>query len=393
VSLRERVLDIHYEDGAWPRWRLDKSFRYALRSLLHASTKPDAASSVHVAQVNAFHRLLNARSLAPPAKSIRIGSVGDWMWTPKPHTLAPSLRAHLDRVDLRVFNLETPIDPLGAVPKHALVRFNACPSLLETWRSPSLVSLINNHALDQGLGGLVRSRAQIERAHWCLGGLVREDAFARFDVGDVSVGAVGCTYGVNPWGHGVRSVPPGIPCVHFDSEKHLTPWSEIEALLAPLRGRDVVIVMAHWGSEYAYWPNAKMRADAYRLIEMGADLIVGSSPHVVQPVEVVSVNGWDPRAPTQLVRTQKADAPRPAIVAFSLGNFVSSMPTIACAIGGLMDVAFAWSSSGMMNIASIDVHATVSSKGQTMFLQEGTVALKRKAEPHALRLASLYIPH
>jgi Bacterial capsule synthesis protein PGA_cap len=393
MNWRERALAIHYEDGAWPRWRLDKSFRYALRSLVHASKKLDAASMQHAAQVHEFYALLKSRVLTPSAKSIRIGAVGDWMWTPKPHTLASSLRELLDGVDLRVFNLETPIDPMNAVPRHAFVRFNAAPALLENWHSPTIVSLINNHALDQGLGGLVRSRAQVESAHLsCLGGLVREDASADLHIGDVTVSAVGCTYGVNPWGHGVRTLPPGIPCVHFGSEKHNAPWREIEALLAPLRKSDLVIVMAHWGSEYAYWPSAKMRADAYRLIEMGADLIIGSSPHVVQPVEVVSVNGWDTRAPTQLVRLKSPAKPQPGVIAFSLGNFVNSMPTIACAIGGVLDVVFTWSSSGTMNVASIDTHATLSSAGQTMLLKEGAAGLRRNAESHASRLASLYLP-
>jgi Bacterial capsule synthesis protein PGA_cap len=393
VSLRERALDIHYEDGAWPRWRLDKSFRYALRSLLHASTRLEPAAAQHAVQVHAFHELLKSRVLTPSAKSLRVGAVGDWMWTPKLHTLAPSLRELLSQVDLRVFNLETPIDPMNAVPRHAFVRFNAAPALLDNWRSPTIVSLINNHALDQGLGGLVRSRAQVERAHLsCLGGLLREDASAHLHIGDVRASALGCTYGVNPWGHGVRTIPLGIPCVHFGSKKHETPWHEIEALLAPLRESDLVIVVAHWGSEYAYWPSAKMRADAYRLIEMGADLIVGSSPHVVQPLEVVSVNGWDTRAPTQLVRLNVPAEPRPGVIAFSLGNFVNSMPTIACAVGGVLDATFTWSSSGALNVASIETHATLSSEGQTMLLQEAAAGLRRNAESHASRLASRYLP-
>jgi poly-gamma-glutamate synthesis protein (capsule biosynthesis protein) len=48
---------------------------------------------------------------------------------------------------------------------------------------------------------------------------------------------------------------------------------------------DVVIVYTHWGSEYATGSNAFQRAAAHEFIDAGADLVIGSHPHVVQEME------------------------------------------------------------------------------------------------------------
>jgi Bacterial capsule synthesis protein PGA_cap len=394
MSVRGRLVDIHYEDGPWPRWRLDQTLRYQLRSLLHADHAPVDAE--HHARSSDYLDRFRTEMRYPAARgalrTLRIAAAGDWMWTPKPHELSAALLAQLGYADLRVFNLETPIDPSRPVPRHAVVRYNADPNLLNYWQPPALVSLVNNHALDQGLAGLASSRDEVAHKHACVGGIQAEHATATIRVRGVTVGAIACTYGVNPWAHGGDAVPPGVPCIHFGSKVHPTPWREVEALLAQIRTCDVRVVLAHWGSEYAYWPSAALRADAYRLIELGADLVVGSSPHVVQPVEVVSVNRWDAAAPIQL----NGDGdPRPGVIAFSLGNFVSAMPTTACAVGGLLDVRFAWAPDGTRDLTGLHVYGTLSARsrhhGRTLLVREASPAAKCKATAHVARLSGKHV--
>ena len=48
---------------------------------------------------------------------------------------------------------------------------------------------------------------------------------------------------------------------------------------------DFLIVYTHWGTEYAPEPNAVIKDQAHKLVEIGADLIIGSHPHVIQPYE------------------------------------------------------------------------------------------------------------
>jgi poly-gamma-glutamate synthesis protein (capsule biosynthesis protein) len=49
---------------------------------------------------------------------------------------------------------------------------------------------------------------------------------------------------------------------------------------------DFIIVYTHWGQEYKLVENEKQTAKAHQFIDAGADLIIGSHPHVVQPIEV-----------------------------------------------------------------------------------------------------------
>ena len=69
---------------------------------------------------------------------------------------------------------------------------------------------------------------------------------------------------------------------------------------------DVVIVCPHWGAEYKTVPTRYQQEFAMQMTEAGADVIIGTHPHVVQPVEwIESENG------------------NRALCYYSLGNYVS----------------------------------------------------------------------
>jgi len=69
---------------------------------------------------------------------------------------------------------------------------------------------------------------------------------------------------------------------------------------------DVVVVSLHWGNEYQHLPTKRQRDIARALVAAGCDVILGHHPHVLQPAEVLEVEG------------------RKALVAYSLGNFISN---------------------------------------------------------------------
>lgn len=89
---------------------------------------------------------------------------------------------------------------------------------------------------------------------------------------------------------------------------------------AASRIADVVIVCPHWGTEYTTRPSAYQKEFAQQMTQAGADLIIGTHPHVVQPVEwVESENG------------------NRALCYYSLGNYVSTQKS-----GISMLEAMAW---------------------------------------------------
>lgn len=78
---------------------------------------------------------------------------------------------------------------------------------------------------------------------------------------------------------------------------------------------DVIIVAMHWGSEYSHTPNDLQKDQAKYLSSLGVDLIIGSHPHVIQPVSYVDNT----------------------LVIYSLGNFISAQKSLGLAkIIGLM---------------------------------------------------------
>jgi hypothetical protein len=88
-------------------------------------------------------------------------------------------------------------------------------------------------------------------------------------------------------------------------------WQESDCFLnriqAARQESDAVIVLAHWGVEYENRPGFIQKAIAEKLIQSGADLIVGQHPHVPQQVEVYP----------------QPDGQRVSLVAYSLGNFLA----------------------------------------------------------------------
>lgn len=144
-----------------------------------------------------------------------------------------------------------------------------------------LLSLANNHSLDAGSTGLDGTRRALQAA------------------------------GIDPLGNG-RVVMREVAGRTFA----FVGWNDLgspseEELVVKVRQADGeadhVIVIVHWGREYQRTPVLPQRELAQRLLDAGADIILGSHPHVVQPLEV--------RAPPG----SKDDA---RLVAYSLGNFV-----------------------------------------------------------------------
>jgi hypothetical protein len=79
----------------------------------------------------------------------------------------------------------------------------------------------------------------------------------------------------------------------------------LASVAAARREADLVVVSTHWGHDFQPAPTESQRALARELIRAGADVILGTGPHVLHPVE-------------------RFPSPRgQALVAFSLGNLIS----------------------------------------------------------------------
>lgn len=86
---------------------------------------------------------------------------------------------------------------------------------------------------------------------------------------------------------------------------------------------DFIIVSCHWGNEYDIKANDFQKRYALLMADLGVDVIIGTHPHTLQPVEYIDgKNGH---------RT---------LVAYSLGNFISGMMEEETQLGGMLSLDF-----------------------------------------------------
>ncbi len=93
-------------------------------------------------------------------------------------------------------------------------------------------------------------------------------------------------------------------------------FSQIEEYAKP---DDLLIVMIHWGNEFATYPYNKQVALAHRFADSGADLILGHHSHVFQGIE------------------QYGDS----LIVYSQGNLAADMPQALCRETGYVKIRIA----------------------------------------------------
>ncbi len=315
-------------------------------------------------------------------------------------SLSPGARDLVASPDLLLGNLETPIDASRPVKRrvYETLHYNAPPEYLDAIADaragrPTILSLCNNHALDQGLDGLAATRsATLSRGFACAGGAGgASEAIASGSAGALRVSSFALTFGVN---QDEANTPAGVPIITFGDPRLPTDWDAVDRLVARARDtpHDLVACLAHWGYEYEYWPDEAMRRDAHELVRRGVDLVVGASPHVVQPVEVVSVDGWDRACPGQVSR---GGQPRAAVIAYSLGNFASIMPTIACQVGAVLTTRWRPRPGGPPELTGLSSSPTVCMRALgDSWLDTRVLTLDEyAARPRPRRPAARYVAH
>lgn len=165
--------------------------------------------------------------------------------------------------DLTIVNLET---TLTTATKKAdkKFRFKADPSYVEILKQGSIeaVSIANNHTMDYLEKGYKDTIKTLENA---------------------SIGYFGYEHKYVTEIRGIKIGVLGYYCMSItDKQKN-----EIKKAIKELRkeGTDIVIIMFHWGIERDYWPNSVQKKLAHFSIDNGADLVLGSHPHVIQGIE------------------------------------------------------------------------------------------------------------
>lgn len=242
-----------------------------------------------------------------------------------------ALKPYIESADYAVANLET---PLGGAPRYSgYPTFSAPDSYAKALVDVGFDLLLtaNNHTLDRRDYGLRRTIDVLDTLKVGHIGTYHNKAHADsvnpmiVDINSIKIAFLNYTYGTN----GITEQGDVI-VNRIDTQK-----IEEDITTAKETGAELVTVCIHWGDEYKLLPNASQQKLADKIFDMGADMIIGSHPHVIQPIEL---------------RPDKATG-RNKLLVYSLGNFISGMRTTDTRGGAMVKVYITRDSLGCPCVA------------------------------------------
>ena len=195
------------------------------------------------------------------------------------------------QADVRICNLECVLSdwgtPWSASPK--VFHFRSDAKNVASLRAAQIdaVSLANNHALDFDYEGLSYMMTNLEEGgiHYAGAGTNICEALepAIWEVKGKTIGLLAFTDNEPAWE--ATEEQPGVWYVPIEVKE-----KRAERLFETVRKTkgevDLLVVSAHWGSNWGYFPPADHLPFAHALIDAGADVIFGHSGHVVRGIEL-----------------------------------------------------------------------------------------------------------
>ena len=223
--------------------------------------------------------------------------------------LSQGYQTEIQAADYFVTNEEFPFSTRGTPAPDKQFTFRVHPEKVKLMQEMGidLVTLANNHALDYGRDAMLDTIDTLDHAGIRHVGAGKNLAEARkpaiVKLNGRTFAFIGATrvYPEADWAAGTNSA--GMFSA-YDGGAQLA-----EEVTAAKQQADYVIAYVHWGIEREEMPNEVQKSIAHRLVDAGADLVVGAHPHVLQGLEYY----------------------QGVPIAYSLGNFVfgSSIPSTA----------------------------------------------------------------
>ena len=288
-----------------------------------AETAPETTAAPQVVTLMAVGDNLIHKSLYTQAKAR--GRDGSYDFAPA----YEGVRELLAKADLACINQETVVASPAAGPPSSYPMFNSPVELGDMVYDLGFraVGLSNNHMLDKGTkGALANLDYWASKPGVTAYGAYRDAADAAqahiLEVNGITFAFLGATFSYN----GLQ-LPrdSGLVMPLLEQEEVLHDLVEIARAAA-----DVVVVSPHWGVEDSQTVTDAQKLLARKLVSWGADIILGTHPHVLQSMEFLEKpNGGH------------------AFVAYSLGNFISAQAAAPNLIGGVLELSIIKENGGV----------------------------------------------
>lgn len=205
--------------------------------------------------------------------------------------------AIFQNADIVFSNLEAPFGETGEVFPQKTYTFQVGPDLINVLMAGkiNLVSLANNHIMDYGVESLIETMNLLKKHNISFAGAglnitqAREPAFLEIRGEKVAFLSYSLTFPEEFWATD-SSAGTCFP-------SHTFVYEDIRRLKTKT---DLLIISCHWSEELLDKPKQYQIELAHRMIDAGADIILGHHPHVVQGIEYY----------------------KNKFIAYSLGNFI-----------------------------------------------------------------------
>ncbi len=240
--------------------------------------------------------------------SARDAATGTYDYTSCFKYMAPLMKG----ADVAIANLEV---TLAGPPHKGYPQFSSPDVLADALQTAGVDVLVtaNNHCVDRRRQGLERTCTVLDAK-----GIPRTGTFineadrnqnnpTKMVVNGIRLALLNYTYGTN----GIAVTQPNI-VNHLDTAVMAQDIRKAKAFHP-----DQIIVFVHWGYEYQTAPNVDQKNLTQFLWQKGVNIVIGSHPHVVQPMHWIK------------------DSTQNKLVVYSLGNYISNQRT-APSDGGAM---------------------------------------------------------
>ena len=212
------------------------------------------------------------------------------------------IKKYIESADLALGNFES--TTAGGTPSGYPV-FNAPDESVETLSriGYDVLATANNHALDKGKNGVIRTIDKIAENNMVSVGTYKEPGENIYiaEVENIKIAVLSYTYGLNGMESMLSSQDREYMVNLIDKEK-----IEGDIKQSKENGADFTIVFIHWGNEYQLKPSSEQKELANSMFQWGADIILGSHPHVIQESDIIYIDG------------------EAKYVIYSMGNFISN---------------------------------------------------------------------
>lgn len=195
-----------------------------------------------------------------------------------------TLLSQLQSADITVVNEEFPFGTTGTKAEDKQFTFRVNPSYITVLQEMGVdaVTLANNHVLDFGEEALLETMETLDSAGILYAGagdsVERAKQVQKMEVNGKTYGMLAASRVIPVTSWNVENHTPGVFCTY-----------DVTALVKEIQQAkkecDYLAVYVHWGVERNNQPEDYQRNLAKQYIDAGADVVIGSHPHVLQGIE------------------------------------------------------------------------------------------------------------